>query len=158
MTAADAMHTGVATVGHLQPAYEVLRFLVSQRISGAAVLDEENRARGVITVADLAAHAVGMEKDHPARHLAELSNPPHPDLSWQANFEDETPVSQLMTPFLVRVHEATPLTEVITLMVQTGIHRVFVTRQDTLLGVISSLDLVALLGRILEGNPPQGVN
>ena len=150
MTAADAMHTGVATVGHDQPAHEVLRFLLNQRISGAAVLDADNRAQGVITMADLAGHSVGMEKDHPARHLAELSAPPRQDLTWHASYRDETPVGELMTPFLVRVHEATPLTEVITLMVETGIHRVFVMRDEALLGVISSLDLVAMLGQLLE--------
>jgi CBS domain-containing protein len=152
VTAADAMHTGVATVGYHQTAQEVLRYLLSQRISGAAVLDSNNRAQGVITLADLAAHAAGMEKDHPARHLAELCAPPHPDSRWQADFRDQRPVGELMTPFLVRVPEATPLTEVIELMVQTGIHRVFVMRDEALVGVISSLDLVGLLGQILQSS------
>lgn len=145
------MHTGVATVGHDQPAHEVLRFMLSQRISGAAVLDEGQRAQGVITLSDLAAHAAGMERDHPARHLAQLGEPPRVEEDWQADFRSETPVERLMTPFLVRVHEATPLTEVIALMLQTGIHRVFVTRGEQLLGVISTFDLVALLQRKLEG-------
>jgi len=150
MTAADAMHPGVATVHLEQPANEVLQYLLSQRISGAAVIDADDRPHGVITLADLAAQAAGMEREHPARHLAELSQPPKLEQPWQRDFLDTHPVKELMTPFIVRVHESTPLSEVTTLMVTTGIHRVFVTRDEKLLGVISSMDLVALLGKLLQ--------
>lgn len=150
MTAADAMHPGVATVDLEQPAKEVLQYLLGQRISGAAVIDADNRPHGVVTLADLAARAAGMEREHPARHLAELNQPPQVEQEWQRDFPDSCPVRELMTPFVVRVHESTPLSEVTTLMVTTGIHRVFVTRDDKLMGVISSMDLVALLGKLLQ--------
>ena len=47
-----------------------------------------------------------------------------------------------MTPFVYRVEEDTPLKELAGVMVSGRIHRLFVTKEDKLVGVVSALDIL----------------
>lgn len=151
MTARDVMKAGVSSVRDDQPAYEVARMLVKQGISGTVVVDELHRPVGVVSITDLLGHLAGLERDRPAHSLADLSQAPSEKTRGTSKgLRESRSVAQIMTSFVVRVDEGTPLPEVIALMVQTSIHRVFVTREGKLTGVVSSLDLARLLGRVLE--------
>lgn len=151
LTARDVMKTGVTSARPHQSAYEVARSLVKHGISGTVVVDEFEAPVGVVSITDLLGHLAGLERDHPARSLADLGEPPSEKARRTSRtFRESRPISQIMTSFVVRVDESTPLPEVIALMVQTSIHRVFVTREGKLTGVVSSLDLTRLLGRVLE--------
>jgi len=131
----------------MQGSHEVGTLLLAQGISGAPVVDARGQAVGVVTLSDLLSHSLGLHRQRPTRSLSDLQEPP---VRVEALDEDDVPVSEIMTKFLVRVDVTTPVTEVIALMVETGIHRIFVTREEKLCGVISSLDLAGILGQILE--------
>lgn len=152
LTAHDVMRPDVKTVSFDLPAWKAGQFLLQEEISGAVVLNAFEQPCGVITLADLLAHASGLERHHPPQHLADLSEKPAPRQRLRGK-RDTTPVEKLMTGFLVRVDVGTPLADVVELINQTGIHRVFVTRDDRLVGVIAALDLVRVLGRMLQNQP-----
>ena len=57
--------------------------------------------------------------------------------------ESETLLARdIMTPFVYRVEEDTPLKELAGVMVSGRIHRLFVTKEDKLVGVVSALDIL----------------
>ena len=51
-------------------------------------------------------------------------------------------VRDIMTPVLFSVPEVAPVQQVADIMIRGRIHRVFVTRDDAVVGVISTLDLL----------------
>lgn len=50
-----------------------------------------------------------------------------------------------MTPFVYRVQEDAPIAELADIMVSGRIHRLFVTREDTIVRVVSALDILKTL-------------
>lgn len=147
LLAQNVMKTHITTVRPMQGCHEVGTMLLAEGISGAPVVDAWGKAVGVITLSDLLSHSLGLHRQRPTRSLSDLQEPPN---RVEALDEYDVPVSEIMTKFLVRVDVATPVTEVIALIVETGIHRIFVTREEKLCGVISSLDLAEILGQVLE--------
>ena len=59
--------------------------------------------------------------------------------------ESSRRVRDVMTPTVYGVSEDTPVAEIAEMMVQGRIHRVFVTRDGEVVGVVSALDLLDLL-------------
>ena len=105
---------------------------------------------GVVTLADLAAHAAGLDRAREARYLTDLTEPPYEESPEWGRLDGDAKARSLMTTFIVRVEEETPVAELVDLVTGTGIHRVFVTRNGKLTGVVSTIDLVRLLGRLLQ--------
>ena len=150
MTVEEVMHRGVEAVSTDLPVRELGRYLVSRRISGAPVVDASNHPVGVVSLADLTAHAMGLERTRASRYLTDLNEPRFHEAPELGDLPDPTTARDLMTTFLVRVAEDTPVHEVVEVIIKTGIHRVFVTREGQLTGVVTTMDLMRLLGSMLE--------
>ena len=59
-------------------------------------------------------------------------------------------MADIMTEHMVTVKPETELSELAKLMSESGIHRVFVTAGEEVVGVVTSLDMVRVLGEVLE--------
>jgi CBS domain-containing protein len=150
-TAKDVMQTEVVSVGPDSPLVDVSRLFVEEGINGAPVIDETERLLGVISSSDIL-RAVEEEHDAPSnaavyfRDTLEFSGP-----DWAASGEDfqdrlgELTVADAMQSSVVTVSEETPVSEVAKQMRSNRIHRVLVTRGDSLVGIISTFDLVGVL-------------
>ena len=57
----------------------------------------------------------------------------------------ELTVADLMTPDVYTVSEETPVSELASTMISNHIHRLLVTREDRVVGIISTSDLLGLL-------------
>jgi CBS domain-containing protein len=149
--ARDVMQTSVVTVAPEAPLAGVAQLFVEEGIHGAPVVDETGRLVGVVSIVDLL-RAVEEEHDQPAnatfyyRDLLEYSTPDWSRLP--QDFQDrleQVRVSDVMQPSVVTVSEDTTIPEVAKLMRANTIHRVIVTRGETLVGLVTALDLVGLL-------------
>ena len=84
-------------------------------------------------------------------------------LSWEntsENFQNrlsEAVVTDAMTEDVVSVAPETPVPEVAKILRENKIHRVLVIKKETLLGIISSFDLIRLLEQITEPEHPTPV-
>lgn len=116
-TAKDVMNLDVLVVQADTRAGEAAGFLTENQITGAPVVDEEGHLVGVVSLTDL---AVG-----------------------EAHSKDA--VRDLMTPTVYTVPEDTPVPEIARAMIAGRIHRLFVTRQRRVVGIVTSLDLLRLL-------------
>ena len=111
--------------------------------------DGEGKPVGTISMSDLTAHAAGLDKPKDSGYLKNLwhDDPPHlHDLT----FEGDITAADVMTEFLIRIDADSEVRELLDLMKTARLHRVFVTDQDRLVGIVTTLDLVMLLDRLLE--------
>lgn len=135
---------------------EVATFLTENQISGAPVEDTEGRVVGVVSLSDVA-RATSEQPRLSERPLAERA--PAPDYylrGWERklaveefeSFQVEEPgllVSEIMTPRVHSVDEATPVPDAARMMREAHIHRVLVTSHGKVVGIVTTSDLLGLL-------------
>jgi CBS domain-containing protein len=114
------------------------------------VVDPEGRLVGVVSVTDI------------TETLAEEAEPdgdrPGPRFfldEWEdglalvdvedLRFEEEIQVREIMTPEVHTVPEETPVSEIAEMMMRTHVHRLLVTREHKVVGILSTSDLLGLL-------------
>ena len=144
----DIMHAGVLSVSEELPLLDLATFLVHHGISGAPVVDADGKPLGVVSMRDLVAHAAGLDAPRENFQLDAWMDEEHPqrDLS----FDKETVTRDIMTTLVVGVDESTPVTELIDLICDVKLHRILVTRDGQLSGVVSTVDLVRHLQKLLH--------
>jgi len=144
MTADVMVVTADWSVEHL--ASELLR----RSVSGAPVADETGNLVGVVSLTDITrSQAEGVEasdalNDYYQRALVQQMGELDA-ASMSLTVEPEKTVGDIMTPMVFGVSEDTPVQEVAATMLNGHIHRVFVTRDGKLVGVVSAFDLLKVV-------------
>ena len=156
--ARDIMSTRVHSVSPDLPLIELERQLTSHRISGAPVLDG-GRVVGIVSRSDIDRHLsregsrvaatatwfyrAGFDEAEPAE--------PAPDPSVAAiESMRKTRVREIMTPEVISVAAEDPISEVAALMRNRRIHRVLVIEDGSLLGLVSSFDIVGSVADLAQ--------
>lgn len=129
---------------------QLARFFVDHSISGAPVVTPRGKVVGVVSVTDLVRAQSERESAPPEEHdfyarsfEADFSPEDLKDLRLVQ--ESHRRVRDVMTPCVFDVNEDTPVAQIAEQMVRGRIHRVFVSREDKIVGVVSALDLLRLL-------------
>ncbi len=152
LTAEDLMTKDVLTSKADWSIDQLADFFVDNGISGAPVLSAEGRLVGVVSSTDLVRQQSlpTLDGDAPLAHpyyvdALEGSFSPQ-ELSRLSVHEDSSvSVRDIMTPMVFTVFSSTSVQDVAETMLKGRIHRVFVTEDDRLIGVISALDLLGLV-------------
>lgn len=144
MLAKDIMKRKVITVTAQMTLREVARLFSDKHISGAPVVSDEGRVIGVISQTDLVRkEREGASQEVPIYHReAEeygLLGPIH------VEDPDYTRVEQVMTPWAISFEEDTPVEELARQMLGKHIHRVVITRDGELCGLVTSMDMLRVL-------------
>jgi predicted transcriptional regulator len=149
MKVRDIMHQGVMTVEATAALQQVTSFFIEHGITGAPVVGPNGAPVGVISMSDLTAHAAGLDKPKEGAFLRELwSDDSHASLR-DLTFDTAATAGDVMTEFLIRIDADAEVRELLELMKTARLHRVFVTDKDKLVGIVTTLDLVVLLDRLL---------
>ena len=129
------------------PIPELALFLSEHGITGAPVLDAQGHLMGVVSSTDIAQSEIdhgGVESQTSAYFAAGSEN-----LGALAGLSvKETNgllVRDIMTPTVFTVPEDTPVHKIARTMITGRIHRVLVTRNERVEGIITSLDMLKLL-------------
>jgi len=149
LTAKDVMTRQVLTVPPDLTVHELSVFLIENQISGAPVVDERGGLLGLVSLTDIA------ESDALRDDVAVEGRPRDKD-SWRGKanadevrgFRMERPdlvVRDIMTPAAYTVPEDTPVATLAQTMLAGRIHRLVVTREHAVVGIVTSLDLLKLL-------------
>jgi CBS domain-containing protein len=152
-SAKDLMTTDVKTVEADWPIDRVAQFLIDHDISGAPVVDD-GRLVGVISLTDLARHsssAGGSVSERPTayyRHELEGQYSEEDLDNLHLTEGDETTAEQVMTPQVYDVNEHTSVQQVAQVMHRGGIHRVFVTNNGEIRGIITALDMLKIVASL----------
>lgn len=151
-TAQDIMNTDILTVHDDMPLSDLAVFLVENEISGAPVLDATGHLLGVVSVTDIARcqgeHLAVRAESEPADFFIRDYNQVADTLGLHTiNIADsgELTARDIMTPTVFTVPEQTPVDQIAKTMFAGRIHRILVTRNNRVVGIISSLDMLKLL-------------
>lgn len=155
MNARDVMQRGLVTLNQDSTLMDAVQTFEDYKITGAPVLDALGRLVGVISAADIAntAHMDGdrLRTERGEYYLAHRADEGEEDDSFDgmsgynfSSFESER-VRDWMSPRVVSVDPGIPLTAVCARMIEERVHRVLVTEENTLLGIITSMDIVRAL-------------
>ena len=136
--AKDVMSSDLLSVPEDLTLPELSAFLAENNITGAPVRDSGGKFVGVVSVTDLAeSEAVPADWELGDR----LSSGERAGL----HVEDGRLVRDIMTPTLYTVAADTPVPELARAMISGRVHRLFVTRNGHIVGIVTSLDLLKLL-------------
>jgi CBS domain-containing protein len=152
ITAADLMNPRVLTVRQDLTVHELANVLVENEISGAPVEDRSGKLVGVVSLTDIAAalaedEEIEGESERGDFFLSEWEDDgmSREEIEELGLDEAELTVAEIMTPEVFTVREDTPVSEIAEAMIQNHVHRIIVTREDRVVGIISTSDLLGLL-------------
>lgn len=148
--ATDLMTPDVLTVSEDLPVADLAAFLRQHKITGAPVVDLDGKPCGVVSLIDLAA-AVEVRS---AARLSAFSD--FYSLSWEESLDeidvdsiqledDELRVRDIMTESVYSVPETATVSEIAEKMLHAHVHRLLVVREEQIVGIISTSDLLGLL-------------
>jgi CBS domain-containing protein len=151
LTAADVMNRQVLAVRPDMTVHELATFLTENQITGAPVLDRQGRLVGVVSETDI------MESDGERADLVRDRSDPEFELrGWEDKAsadeirdlhveQGDLLVRDIMTPAAYTVPHDTPVPQLAQTMIAGRIHRLLVTRDQRVVGIVTSLDLLKLL-------------
>ncbi len=148
MNASDVMTRNVLTIGRESPVANAIRLMLDNNVSGLPVLDD-GKVVGILTEGDLLRRSETGTERHRRRWLEILMGPGRMAGDYVRTHGRK--VEEIMTGDLISVAGDTPLDEVVGLMERRRIKRVPVIEGDALVGIVSRLDLLRALLRIIEG-------
>ncbi|HEX3528497.1 MAG TPA: CBS domain-containing protein [Thermoanaerobaculia bacterium] len=150
ITASDLMNPRVLTVSRDLRVSELANFLVAHDISGAPVVDGSGKLVGVVSLNDIAEVLADDEEEDGDRGTDFFASEWDEGLSREEIEElppdaGELTVVDIMTPEVFTVGEETTVSEIAGTMIASHVHRLLVTREDRVVGIISTSDLLGLL-------------
>jgi len=152
MTVSSVMRHEVLAVEAGWSLDQLADFLVDKSISGAAVTAADGQLVGVVSLTDIVRqgrlhdHDTGVDDTHDV-YLYELERRMSRDELRELHVQYETPaqVRDIMTPMIFSVSESSSVQEVADTMLKGRIHRVFVTRDSKLIGIVTALDMLQII-------------
>ena len=153
MVARDVMTSDVLWVNSETPVAELISLFVEKKISGAPIVNAEGEMVGVVSLRDVLQYGAKViaRSEHNRKTTeyyvqgwdAPLS---HDEVEWFHQEIDQTqPVSEIMNPMVYTVDVDTPVQELADTMLRGRVHRMVVTENDELAGIVSSLDMMKVV-------------
>ena len=137
--ARDVMTREIVCLNQDADLHECEKLLLDRGISGAPVVDEEGRLLGVLSKTDIVSHhfASGEEEEGDERSLrVEKTAGSHV-------FEYNSPRARdLMSPVPCTAGESCTLGALAALMVRRQVHRIVITRNERVVGIVSTMDIL----------------
>lgn len=126
---------------------ELIEIFFSKKVSGVPVIDDDSKLVGIISKTDLVTH--GLEKELSTiigAKSAESSLSDLPDFDNLLGPEpSQSSVGEIMTTPVITAEPTANVSKIVTMMLEKKIHRVVITKNDLVVGIVSSMDLLRLL-------------
>lgn len=158
-TVSSIMQREILSVGEDWSLYHLSGFLSDKQITGAPVTSETGGLVGVVSQTDIVRHNSMPESRLQERHdtheyylhTLELQVAQEETTAYYVEEETNTHVRDIMTPMIFEVHESASVEEAADTMIRGRIHRLFVTGDKGLVGVVTALDMLTLLSSTFGG-------
>jgi CBS domain-containing protein len=152
LKAKDIMNSDVLAVGPDWSIDRLADFLIENSISGVPVTSEDGKLLGVVSLTDIVRQQAMPGKEEGWQRPADyyLGGLEHQYAkeeirSFRVASEPYLTVRDIMTRKIFSVNEDTVIQQVADAMIRGCIHRVFVTRDNKLVGIISSSDMLQII-------------
>ena len=126
-----------------------VRFLTDNEINGSPVANEEGEIIGIATLKDVAEFRWNTSRED--MEEAKLTPEEAEDarrlrmMIFEEMSKVPVEVRDIMTPIILSVDEQTPVGAIADLMMKEHLHRVFVTRDNHVTGIITTYDMLKLI-------------
>lgn len=118
---------------------QLAKLFAENSISGAPVEDEDGNVLGVVSATDIVRYSRGGDRDEKKGYSDK-------DLQIMAfGSRIHVKVHEIMSSSVIEVVEETAVQKVAATMIDQEVHRVFVTRDEKIVGVISTVDLLKVI-------------
>jgi len=151
-TLSDAMCTDVLTVYEGWSIRKLSQFFSSYQVSGAPVVAADNELVGVVTHSDIVRFESQVPSESDVRKMVErITGTYHKDVSHsevsrvQQKANDYCVINSIMTNKVESVDIHTSLVTCAKILTEKNIHRLFVTNNNALVGVITAMDILKLV-------------
>jgi len=152
LTAKDVMIQEVLEVRADWSLQRLVEFFGENSISGAPVTSENGELVGVVSLTDIIRQDTMSEKSSQTYgtheyylHTLERRFAPQEIESLHVGSEPLITVRDIMTPSIFKISEDATVQQVANTMIRGRIHRVFVTREEKVVGIISSVDMLKVI-------------
>lgn len=146
LKAKDIMTTDIISVTGDTPVSELAKLLTSNNISGAPVLDDDNKVIAVVTESDLIDQSKKLHIPTVVTILDSVFYLENPD-KMEAEMKKiaGTKVSEICSGLPKTVTPDTQLDEIATIMAEGNIHTLPVIDEEKLVGIIGKKDIIKTL-------------
>jgi len=151
-TVSTIMQRNVLSVEESWPLHRLARFLTDHQISGAPVTSDDGELIGVVSLTDIVRYDSMPESRGEIQdtheyylHTLKMQMTQEEASSFHEEQESSATVRDIMTHMIFEVDENASIEEVADTMVKGHIHRLFVTHNKQISGVVTALDLVEYL-------------
>jgi CBS domain-containing protein len=152
LTAKDIMNPNILTVREDWSVERTAEFFVENSISGAPVVQDDGELVGVVSLTDIVLHSTlplsEPSDDSPHDYYVQAlgRSYSHQEIaSFQIAGEPLRTVRDIMTPVIYKVAETATVKQVAATMIRHNIHRIFVTRDDQVVGIIATSDMLKMI-------------
>jgi CBS-domain-containing membrane protein len=125
------------------------RFLNDNEITGSPVVDDNGEIVGIATLKDITEFRWSSSRSDPTVDKLTPEDEQEAKRLRMMMFEKmgEVPVEvrDIMTPSLLCVDELTPVREIANVMMTEHLHRIFVTKNKKITGIITTYDMLKLI-------------
>jgi len=156
LKAQDIMHGNLLTVYEGWTIHRLAEFFIHRRISAAPVIASDHELVGVVSVSDVVRFNT-MDDDQRSDALRNLYRDScgqeinETDLrSWLKTADRNCTVHQIMVPEVITLDVSASLNAVTETLLKHHIHRVFVTRENKITGVITAMDSLQAIHERLD--------
>ncbi|WP_283787718.1 CBS domain-containing protein [Bermanella sp. WJH001] len=129
-------------------------FFIKNKISGAPVIASDHSLVGVVTATDLV-NFEGKSDTEKSQILKDIYDEfvgmnydEKTMLSLSAKADENCTVNKVMTPKVVQIDEDTLIVDVAKTMLESGIRRIFVTKNGIMSGVISTNNMLKVVSQL----------
>lgn len=148
LTAKDIMCPELLTAYEGWTIHRLAEFFINRQISAAPVIASDHELVGVVSVSDVFKFNNMNDNDRGAalrNHYRDSCGQEivEEDLrNWVKNADKNCTVHQIMTPEVISVDGNTTIKQVVATLVERHIHRVFVTENNKIVGVITTMNIL----------------
>ena len=147
--ARDIMTPNVKAVSESWSMDHLARFLTENEITGSPVVDDHGDIVGIATLKDIAEFR--WSSDRKPKAWAKLTPEEQREVRrLRLAFLKEmtrlpVEVRDIMTPQMLSVDESTPVRDIADIMMGEHLHRIFVTKETKVTGIITTYDMLKLI-------------
>ncbi len=149
LIAKDIMNPSVISVEEDLSVHELANFFTDKMISGAPVVNKDGKLVGVVSLSDIVRNderrtAIVNDKQESDYYLSGWEDNLNSDEIQELHLEedDSLTVRNIMTPLIFKVKETELISAMSDIMIGGRIHRLLVTRDEKVVGIITTLDML----------------
>ncbi|WP_164880802.1 CBS domain-containing protein [Aestuariirhabdus litorea] len=127
---------------------ELASFFSEYKLSGAPVLSQDGELVGVVSTTDILRYSNNPQYKSEVVRKRSFYNEQGAKLASEVEeleFCRERQVSDIMTPMIISIEADATVQEITEVMASNNIHRIFVTDENQVVGIVSSMDIVRLV-------------